>query len=180
MEFGGRSTGEPAIKQSVTCDAAHAVPGVSFPSAMPRVMVAERTFWEKATAAHVYCLSARLSPRYARHWHDLARLDSAAIGNNAIADRALAHQVAEHKQAFFATKDTDGGVILYRDAIMGNLQLVPAGEALAHLKHDYEDMVSNGLLEGLPMSFEDLMAQCATLAEKCNAAGREEGAAAAL
>lgn len=180
MEFGGRSTGEPAIALNVVCDAARAVPDVSFPSATPRVMVAERTFWEKATAAHVYCLSGRLSPRYARHWHDLICLDAAGFGDKAIADRALANQVANHKQAFFANKDTSGNTILYHDAIIGGLQLVPTDEALAHLKQDYEDMVSNRLLDGTPIPFEALMALCAALADKCNAAGREEGAAAAL
>jgi len=37
------------------------------------VLAAERTFWEKATAAHVYCLQGRLrGERYSRHWYDLA------------------------------------------------------------------------------------------------------------
>lgn len=172
MEFGGRSTGEPVVVKDIVCDAAHAILDLRFPSATARVMAAERTFWEKATAAHVYCQSGRLSPRYARHWHDLARLDAAGIGDRAIADRALAKQVAEHKQAFFASKNIDGTVIPYDEAIGGGLQLVPDGEALEHLRQDYDDMVANGLLEGAPMPFDALMAHCAELAEKCNAAGR--------
>ncbi|WP_448478069.1 nucleotidyl transferase AbiEii/AbiGii toxin family protein [Pseudoxanthomonas mexicana] len=173
MEFGGRSTGEPAQERNVVCDAATAVPAVSFPEAKPRVMAAERTFWEKATAAHVYCRSGVLSPRYARHWHDLVRLDAAGIGDGAIADRSLAKQVAEHKQAFFSEKDVDRTTIAYDEAINGGLQLVPTGEALQHLKEDYESMVANGLLEGTPISFDALMANCATLTDKCNAAGRD-------
>lgn len=50
LEFGARSTGEPASLRDVTCDAAALIDGVDFPSARPRVMHAERTFWEKATA----------------------------------------------------------------------------------------------------------------------------------
>lgn len=60
LEFRARSTGEPASPREVVCDAAGFVEGVSFSAARPRVMHVERTFWEKATAAHVFCLQARL------------------------------------------------------------------------------------------------------------------------
>ncbi len=60
LEFGARSTGEQASLRDVTCDAAGMVDGVVFPTARPRVMHAERTFWEKATAIHVFCLQDRL------------------------------------------------------------------------------------------------------------------------
>lgn len=55
LEFGARSTGEPNEPRSVACDAALHLPEVSFPSATPQVMRPERTFWEKATAIHVFC-----------------------------------------------------------------------------------------------------------------------------
>lgn len=61
LEFGARSTGEPASPRDVVCDAADFLEGVTFPTASPRVMHAERTFWEKATAIHVFCLQERLS-----------------------------------------------------------------------------------------------------------------------
>ena len=54
LEFGARATGEPNAPMSVVCDAAPHLPGIEFPKAEPRVMQIERTFWEKATAAHVY------------------------------------------------------------------------------------------------------------------------------
>lgn len=60
LEFGARATGEPNQRVAVACDAAPHVAGVSFPTAEPRVMTAERTFWEKATAAHVFCKQGRL------------------------------------------------------------------------------------------------------------------------
>ena len=56
LEFGARATGEPHHVQPVVCDIAPEIEGVTFPVAHPLVMAAERTFWEKATAAHVYCL----------------------------------------------------------------------------------------------------------------------------
>jgi len=56
LEFGGRSTGEPHQVLPVTCDMAGHVDGVTFPVASPQVMSVARTFWEKATATHVYCV----------------------------------------------------------------------------------------------------------------------------
>ena len=55
LEFGARSTGEPAEVRDVSCDLNAAIGDLVFPVARPRVMKAERTFWEKATAVHVYC-----------------------------------------------------------------------------------------------------------------------------
>jgi hypothetical protein len=63
-----------------------------FPTATPKVMRAERTFWEKATAIHVFCAQGefRGGDRFARHWHDVTRLDAAGFADAAIADKALA------------------------------------------------------------------------------------------
>lgn len=75
LEFGARATGEPHQRHHVACDIGPLIDGVTFPTAQPLVMAAERTFWEKATAAHVYCLQGRLrGERYSCHWYDLAAL----------------------------------------------------------------------------------------------------------
>ena len=80
LEFGARSTGEPASLRDVTCDASGLIEGVEFPTARPRVMHAERTFWEKATAIHVFCLQERLrGDRFARHWHDIAEAGRSSV-----------------------------------------------------------------------------------------------------
>ena len=44
MEFGARSTGEPASLRDIACDANGLIEGVTFPTVTPRVMHAERTF----------------------------------------------------------------------------------------------------------------------------------------
>jgi hypothetical protein len=54
LELGARSTGEPFEQRTVTCDAASHLPDVTLPEAAPAVMRPERTFWEKATAIHVF------------------------------------------------------------------------------------------------------------------------------
>ena len=171
LEFGARSTGEPASPRDIVCDAASVIAGVEFPTARPRVMHAERTFWEKATAIHVFCLQNRMrGDRFSRHWHDVARLDDAGIAAAAIEDRALATAVARHKTMFFAEKAADATRIDYGTATSGHLQLVPGGDALKALADDYGRMVEDGLLASTPEPFGDLMDRCAGIARKANAA----------
>jgi Nucleotidyl transferase AbiEii toxin, Type IV TA system len=170
LEFGARSTGEPTEARAVFCDASAALPDLEFPQAMPRVMRAERTFWEKALAMHVYCAQGRFrgGERFSRHWHDLSRLHNVGVAARAIADRALAQLVARHKAAFFAERDSAGEWIDYNRSTAGELHLVPQGDARAALAADYERMVADGLLLDDAEPFDALMAQCATIEELAN------------
>ena len=171
LEFGARSTGEPASLRDIVCDAADLIAEVEFPTARPRVMHAERTFWEKATAIHVFCLQERLrGDRFARHWHDVVRLDEAGLATAAFADRDLAHAVARHKGMFFAERAADRSPIDYAVAVCGGLRLVPDGDALKALEEDYARMVEDGLLLEDAEPFETLMARCADIAERANRA----------
>jgi hypothetical protein len=171
LEFGARSTGEPASLRDIACDAADLVEGVTFPTARPRVMHAERTFWEKATAIHVFCLQQRLrGDRFARHWHDVARLDDAGLAEAAFADRELANAVARHKGMFFAEKAADRTAVDYGAAVNGGLQLVPAGDGAKALAEDYARMVDDGLLLEEAEPFDVLMARCADIAARANGA----------
>lgn len=171
LEFGARSTGEPASPRDVTCDAAGLVDGVAFPTARPRVMHAERTFWEKATAIHVFCLQERLrGDRFARHWHDVVRLDEAGLATAAFADRELANAVARHKAMFFAEKAADRSQIDYAAAVNGGLQLVPAGDGAKALSEDYARMVDDGLLLEEAEPFDALMERCGDIAARANSA----------
>ena len=172
LEFGARSTGEPCELCSVRCDAASHLQGVEFPEATPQVMRAERTFWEKATAIHVFCAQGafRGGDRFARHWHDVTRLDAAGFADAAIADRALAKAVADHKSVFFSEKQLDGALIDYHAAVSGNLCLVPNGDALTKLAADYQHMVDDGLFLDEVEAFDALLRQCETIQQKANAA----------
>jgi hypothetical protein len=175
LEFGARSTGEPASPRDIVCDAAEVMEGVAFPAARPRVMHAERTFWEKATAIHVFCLQSRMrGDRFSRHWHDIARLDAAGIADRAIEDHALAAAVARHKTMFFAEKAPDGLKVDYNVATAGELQLVPGGDALGLLAEDYHRMTEDGLLAMAPEPFDLLMDRCADIARRANMASRTE------
>jgi len=179
LEFGARSTGEPCAVHPVTCTAADHLVGLAFPHATPRVMSAERTFWEKATAIHVFCVQEKFrgTDRFARHWHDIVQLGEAGYTARAIADRGLARAVARHKSAFFAEKAPDGGVIDYFAATRGGLALVPTGVGRQALSDDYARMVDDGmLLEEEPEPFESLMERCGAIQEHANETGlREDG-----
>ena len=153
----------------IGCDAAIHLPSLSFPAVRPRVMAAERTFWEKATAAHVFCMQGRLrGERYARHWHDLARLDEAGLAATALADPDLSRVVARHKSWFFPAQDASGFPIDYMQAINGGLRLVPERAALDALADDYGRMVTAGLLEASAPSFDDVMRRCRDLEKRAN------------
>lgn len=171
LEFGGRATGEPHQAIPITCDMDGHIDDVVFPTAVPQVMSVGRTFWEKATAAHVFCAQARLrGDRFARHWHDLAAIARSAYFEQAIGDRAVARTVAAHKACFFAEKDAMGGWIDYGLATGGGLQIVPAGAARDALAKDYAAMVADDVMLGGGLPFDELMLACATLQDRANQA----------
>jgi hypothetical protein len=131
----------------------------------------ERTFWEKATAIHVFCAqgSFRGGARFARHWHDITRLDAAGFAESAARDRELALAVAAHKAVFFAESTSEGDPIDYRAAVTGALTLAPSGEAREVLAEDYARMVEDGLLLDDAEPFDALLERCRALADKVNA-----------
>jgi len=164
VEFGARSTGEPQSCRCVVCDAAAFLPDLVFPETYTTVMLAERTFWEKATAVHVFCRQERRRGEcLSRHWNDLVRLDEASIAATALANRALALSVARHKTMFFSENDAGGERIDYEAAVSGGLQLVPSGAAYSVLADDYARML---LDESEP--FDSLMERCAAIEKRAN------------
>lgn len=174
IEFGSRSTGEPTEELPIVCDAAEFLAGVLFPTAVPRVMRAERTAWEKMTAIHVFCLQGEIRDQRARHWSDIIRLDAAGLLDAAIRDRSTAHRVADHKARFFVAKDTQGNPIDYHRTIQGGLVLVPTGEILRLLHADYAKMVESRLFLRDAEPFGELIARCAHIQARANAIGARE------
>lgn len=170
VEFGARSTGEPREQLRVECDAARFVPDIRFPTARPHVMRPERTFWEKATAIHVFCRRARhRGTRLSRHWQDLVRLDDAGYAESALADRELALAVARHKAIFFREKDISGNWINYEAAVSGGLQLIPVAPLYEELAADYDRMIRHGILLDAADTFDEVMNRCAEIETRANA-----------
>lgn len=170
LEFGARSTGEPANTHQIRCDMEEYVPDVSFPVASPRVMELPRIFWEKATAIHVYCAqgAAGLHDRFSRHLHDLMRFEETGHVDQVIQAREIAEAVALHKGAFFMEKDSAGNRVNYGAAVRGALRLVPEREAEAALRVDYQHMIDDGLLMDEAAPFDHLIDACRAIQEKAN------------
>jgi hypothetical protein len=169
VEFWGRSTGEPCSTMLVECDATPHLPTLEFPTAEPRVLSAECTFWEKAMAAHAFCLRGKLpAERYVRHWHDLVRLRRAGIASQAIAASTLARAVAAEKAVLYRVPGVN-----YEDTITGRLRLIPSDASLRALEADYVQMVAGGLLqEDDAPPFLELMDACRQLEGEINQAMR--------
>ena len=170
VEFGARSTGAPHEVRTVVCDAAPQLPGIEFPEARPAILLAERTFWEKASSMHAYCLQGRIrSERWSRHWHDLVRLDDAGIAARALADRNLALSIARHKAMFFRENDSNRQRINYHAAVSGHLRLVPSGAAQEALADDYASMLSTGKLLDMDEPLGTVMERCTVIETRANA-----------
>lgn len=158
LEFGARTTGLPRSKHRVTADMSVAIPSVVLPVADVFVLSAERTFWEKATAIHVFCSQARLlADRFSRHWSDVVALWHCGHGPSAVGDRALARDVALVKEAFYPAKDKRGYPVDYHRAVSGEISLLPDAVQKEQLRHDYEAMESDGLLNTDSLPFDDVI-----------------------
>jgi hypothetical protein len=170
LEFGGRSTGEPATPSHTLCDMAHLFPDLIFPTAEPRTMHVSRIFWEKATAIHVYCHQGRggISHRFSRHFYDLMQLSVRDFAKPSIAARDVAKAVAEHKGMFFRETSIEGTNVDYIAAINGSLRLVPEGDALEALRRDYQEMISEGLLLEDAPSFDTIISHCDAIQKQAN------------
>ena len=56
----------------------------------------------------------------------------------------------------------------YIAAISGGLRLVPQGDALEALQHDYQQMTSEGLLLEDAPSFDTIIGHCLTIQDEAN------------
>lgn len=78
-------------------------------------------------------------------------------------DRALALEVAQHKEDFWRKPPID-----YVEALSGDLQLVPTGDGLLALEVDYAAMSTSGMLRGPVPTFSELMERMAQLEQQCD------------
>jgi hypothetical protein len=169
IEFGARSTGEPHELGSVGCVLAPIFPHISFPQAKTRVLMMERTFWEKATAIHVFCQQGELRrDRLFRHWYDLHALAKQGRILGSLSDKSWLEQVVRHKSMFFREKGRDGLEIDLKECQAGNLHLTPDDKMLEMLRAEYENMISLGMFRPAAPGFEEIMAGCVEMELKVN------------
>jgi hypothetical protein len=157
IELGGFSSGRPNHISNVITDVVDAgIDGLELPETDVRVMAIERTFWEKATLAHVACIKGSNDwRRYARHWHDLALIYRSKYWADCLNAGETAELVAAVKQKFYRENPVN-----YPEVVAGDIRIVPDGEYLERLKADYEVMAEWDMLDTPVRSFESVADDC--------------------
>lgn len=128
------------------------------------VIVAKRTFWEKATILHHEANRPNTSPmpsRYSRHYYDLAMMAQSLIKEDAMDDRALLYDVVVFKKRFYSRGWAD-----YDAVLNGACKLLPPQDRYQALKKDYEAMAS--MIFGDYPPFDTIMTILKTLEYEIN------------
>lgn len=131
IELGARSDHWPEARHEIRSILGESF-GLPLGLATVQALAAERTFWEKATLLHAECHrdpSQSMPARYARHYHDLARLAMSPVADAAIADVDLRKRVVVHKTVYFRSKWAR-----YDLAEPSTFRLVPPKERFAELE----------------------------------------------
>ena len=101
-------------------------------------VIAERTFWEKATILHQEANRSQekaIPLRYSRHYYDLALMAQSTIKDRALKNTRLLENVVDFKKKFYPV-----GWAKYDEAKPGTFKLVPPAYRLKELKDDYKAM----------------------------------------
>ncbi|MDZ7817639.1 MAG: nucleotidyl transferase AbiEii/AbiGii toxin family protein [Aliarcobacter sp.] len=101
-------------------------------------IVAQRTFWEKATILHqeAHRDSSKTMPiRYSRHYYDLAIIATSNVKDKAFEEIELLEKVVEFKKKFYPVNWAN-----YDTAKIGTLKLIPEDYRIKELENDYKAM----------------------------------------
>lgn len=139
IELGARSDHWPSEDRAIRSYLGETL-NLTIGQSQVRSLAAERTFWEKATLLHAeaHRPAEKLMPsRYARHYHDLARLATSPVAERALADAVLRERVVAHKIVYFRS-----GWARYDLAQPATFRLTPPESRLAELEADHGAMAS--------------------------------------
>ncbi len=123
------------------------------PECQVETILAERTFWEKATILHqeVHRPAEKLIPsRYSRHYYDLALLAQSPVKDKALNHIELLMEVVEFKQRFYPS-----AWARYELATPSGLKLVPKAHRLKELQRDYQAM--QAMIFDKKLSFDEVI-----------------------
>ena len=137
---------------------------ISEPDIPVVVLLAKRTFWEKATILHAEYFRPPEKPlpdRYSRHYYDVAMMAKAPIKAEALGDLPLLAQVVKHKETLYPSAWSR-----YDVAHPGSFHLVPAKERIDALQRDYKNMAP--MIFGEPPRFDWIMETLAALEQEIN------------
>lgn len=136
IEMGARSDHWPSDHAPISPYVAQQYPAAfRAPEFVAKVLVAERTFWEKATLLHAEYHrppDKEMPPRLSRHYYDVSRLIVSGLGGKAAGNLELLQRVVEHKKVFFQS-----GWARYDEARRGSLRVMPLPLRIRSLEEDY-------------------------------------------
>lgn len=171
LEIGPLASWLPSDLFAIQPYAAQHFPQVfDHPSCNVPTILAERTFWEKATILHQEAhrpLNKAMPLRYSRHYYDLARMAMASVKTIALADLKMLAAVVAFKQKFYPS-----GWAQYELAIPPTLKLTPPTPRLSELAKDYQAMQS--MVFDKPLSFDEVMQELTALENEVNALGNKQ------
>lgn len=154
LEIGPLAGWTPHETQSVTSYGAQYFPkSFSIVNADVRVVMAARTFWEKATILHQEYNRPEyksIPKRYSRHYYDVFRMVQSPVFTTALEQMSLLEQVVDFKNRFYRSPWSG-----LNDAKHGSFHLVPPEYRYTELKDDYKKMSSMFFSE--PPGFELMM-----------------------
>jgi hypothetical protein len=168
IESGAKSALDPhaplVIKPYVGAD----MPDTDF--SIPNIVTIDprRTFWDKIVILHGlrrwYDIRGELhqeGQRVSRHYYDVHRLLASDVAN-AIGDRALGEDCANHSRMFFNRTAFD-----LASAVPGTFALMPSSGMLERLRRDYDQMAM--MIFGEPPSFDEVISSVRDLERRLNA-----------
>jgi len=139
IEMGARADHWPAETKTVAPYVTEQFPeAFKNPSCEVKVLVAERTFWEKATILHAEYhrpLASAPQDRLSRHYYDFSEMVRKGVAGRATEQLDLLKRVAQHKALFFKS-----GWAKYGEATKGTLRIAPPEHRLDALRQDYGKM----------------------------------------
>jgi nucleotidyltransferase AbiEii toxin of type IV toxin-antitoxin system len=165
LEIGPLASWLPYDRYSIKPYSSEAFPDVFDDSECAvSAIVAERTFWEKATILHHEAHRPVDSPQprnYSRHYYDLAMMAKSDVKNKALSDLKILEAVVEFKKRFYGR-----GWANYDLAKPGSLKLIPEEHIMTVLRKDYAEMYQ--MIFGEYPSFDDIMATLYQLEAEIN------------
>ena len=127
-------------------------------------IVAERTFWEKATILHQEANRAKdkkIPLRHSRHYYDLAMMATSSVKDSALSNLELLEGVVTFKQRFYSS-----AWARYEDAKIGTLKLLPPDFRYKELKEDYDSM--RNMIFDKYIEFDEIMTILKDLEDEIN------------
>lgn len=152
LEISAISSSVPSEEKRVSPFVAEDCPDLFAESeSLVKMILAKRTFWDKATILHQQANSDTLPVRYSRHYYDLYMMSNTYVLKDAIDDKELRKGVVEWKTKYFYSASAR-----YEKAVPGTFKLVPAEEKLKALEKDYAQMKE--MIFGTPPQWQAMVA----------------------